>query len=82
MGQQVTRMVQDCFRTGEGIEGINGTNLVLIPKINSPKFINHYRPINLCNLKIMTNRMKGCCQGLYMKTKEPLYMGDLYKIIS
>ena len=43
---------------------LNATNLVLIPKINSPENINQFHPIALCNViykimaKVLVNGLK------------------------
>ncbi|XP_074314802.1 uncharacterized protein LOC141650968 [Silene latifolia] len=47
------------------IDRVNMTNVVLIPKCDSPKKITEYRPISLCNVnykvisKTLANRLKG-----------------------
>lgn len=52
------------------IQTVNNTLLVLIPKINKPKFITQFRPIPLCNVvyKILTkaiaNRLKPLMDDL------------------
>ncbi|KAM2841743.1 hypothetical protein PS2_029967 [Malus domestica] len=49
---------------------MNHMNIVLIPKIEAPKSISHFRPISLCNfaykifLKLMASRLKTHLPGL------------------
>lgn len=46
------------------LKEFNHTNIVLIPKIDNPSLINHFRPISLTNFnyniisKILSNRFK------------------------
>ncbi|KAK4254647.1 hypothetical protein QN277_010000 [Acacia crassicarpa] len=60
----VCEMVKYFFEQKAEIDPINHTNIVLIPKVNNPEGVSHYRPLGLCNVsykiiaKIMTNRMK------------------------
>ena len=48
--------VKKCFEIKKISESLNKTNVALIPKIQGPKTIGNYRPINLCNIvyKIIT----------------------------
>lgn len=64
MGGQVLKLVKDFFNSGIDLNSINDIDLVLIPKINNPELVSHYKPIGLCNfcykviLKVMINRMR------------------------
>lgn len=63
IGKEVTAMVKDFFDLGTDLAAINGTNIVLVPKVEAAS-VNHFRPISLCNFsykvisKIIVNRMK------------------------
>lgn len=56
--------VQAFFHSGSLLETLNQTYLTLIPKVNFPEYVSHFRPISLCNVvfkiisKIMVNRLK------------------------
>lgn len=64
VGDQVCSLVQSFFQDDLGIDRINHTNLVMIPKVDNPEQVGHFRPISLCNFsykiisKVISNRMK------------------------
>lgn len=60
----VTKMVQNFFDTGTFDQHVTDTNIVLVPKKQSPKTMANLRPIFLCNMvykvasKVIANRLK------------------------
>ncbi|KAK4255495.1 hypothetical protein QN277_008493 [Acacia crassicarpa] len=60
----VCSMVNDFFAGRSVLDGINMTNITLIPKVHKPEHVSQFRPIGLCNFsykiisKIMANRMR------------------------
>ena len=60
----VINAVQNFFVKGTMVKELNSTLIVLIPKIQNPTSVNHYRPISLCNVvykaitKILVNKMR------------------------
>ena len=62
--QDVTSAINSFFHSGRMLRAMNHTVISLIPKINNPLDLMHYKPINLCNViykaiaKILANRMK------------------------
>lgn len=58
------------FHSGSLLKALNHTYITLIPKINFPNEVHHFRPINLCNVvykiisKIMVNRLKPFMDSL------------------
>uniref|UniRef100_A0A803QJ68 Reverse transcriptase domain-containing protein n=1 Tax=Cannabis sativa TaxID=3483 RepID=A0A803QJ68_CANSA len=64
VGRDVVRLVRDFMNTGMLPIGLNDTNLVLIPKKNTPCNMTELRPISLCNVvykvlsKVLANRLK------------------------
>lgn len=53
----VVDSVQSFFRGGFMLREFNQTNIALIPKVDNPSQVNHFRPISLTNLnyKIISN---------------------------
>ncbi|XP_031105286.1 uncharacterized protein LOC116010151 [Ipomoea triloba] len=64
VGTDVTAFVLQCLNECSFPAGLNDTNVVLIPKKNSPEKVSNLRPIALCNVvykimaKMIANRMK------------------------
>ncbi|XP_021771780.1 uncharacterized protein LOC110735912 [Chenopodium quinoa] len=54
-------LVKDVLEGKTFPEGLNDAFLVLIPKMDVPQKLNHFRPIGLCNIiyKIVTKRKQG-----------------------
>ena len=63
MSENVVNAVLDYLHYGVMRPNINHTNIVLIPKIKSPKRMSDFRPISLCNViykiisKVLANRL-------------------------
>lgn len=64
IGADVISMVQDFFNGGHLLPSMNHTFIVLIPILDNPHKVQHYRPISLCNVsykiisKIIATRLK------------------------
>ncbi|XP_020412169.1 uncharacterized protein LOC109947117 [Prunus persica] len=60
---------------------VNHTNIALIPKVNSPKTVNHYRPICLCNVsykiisKILVNQLRPILSKCISKNRGAFALG-------
>lgn len=63
-GKDVTEAILNFFKSGFMLKSINETVISLIPKVDNPINLSHYRLIRLCNvlykaiLKILFNRLK------------------------
>ncbi|KAK4268485.1 hypothetical protein QN277_025138 [Acacia crassicarpa] len=64
IGDSVYLLVQEFFAGNVSLNAINETNVTLIPKVDRPEHVSHFRPIGLCNFsykiisKLMANRMR------------------------
>ena len=65
VGQSVATAIQNFFSFGKLLKELNYSFIVLIPEIQSPSTINHYRLISLCNTtykiisKLLVDRLRG-----------------------
>ncbi|XP_030502725.2 uncharacterized protein LOC115717895 [Cannabis sativa] len=65
VGTYVVKFVRDFFDSGQFLDSINDTHIVLIPKKKNPSQMGDLRPISLCNViykvasKVVANRMKN-----------------------
>lgn len=50
MGNDVVKAVTSFFLKGSMCKEVNSSLIVLIPKITNPTFVNHFKPISLCNV--------------------------------
>lgn len=75
VGEDVYEFVKRFFATGRFDHAITDTNIVLIPKIQSPRRMTDLRPISLCNVlykvasKVLANRLKRVLDGMISETQ-------------
>ncbi|XP_031091035.1 uncharacterized protein LOC115996030 [Ipomoea triloba] len=83
VGGDVTSFVLDCLNSGSFPEGLNATNVVLIPKKSVPQTVSDLRPIALCNVvykimaKLLANRMKPLLGNLISESQSAFIPGRL-----
>ena len=73
VGQNVIDVVQDFFKKDTMLSEINNSLVVLIPEILNPTPVNHYRPIDLCNViyKVISKIMVAKIRPLLDKIISP-----------
>lgn len=63
-------MLHDFFKNGKLLKEVNGTYIVLFPKIKNVEYLDQCRPISLCNFtykvitKVLANKMKQVIQKM------------------
>ncbi|KAL8116353.1 hypothetical protein AgCh_022742 [Apium graveolens] len=83
VGHDIVQMVDSFFQEGVLPEGINETNIVLIPKKKQSTQVGDLRPISLCNIlikiitKILANRMKHILDGVVSECQSAFIPGRL-----
>lgn len=66
----MVKAIKDFMGNGVMPIGMNDTDITLIPKVDHPDRVTHFRPISLCNLsyksitKLMSNLLKGLMQDV------------------
>ena len=74
VGDNVVTAVLDYLNSGVMGPDVNHTNIVLIPKIKTPKRMSEFRPISLCNVlykiisKVLANRLKQILPSVISST--------------
>lgn len=83
VGSDIVLMVRKFFAEGVLVEGLNETNLVLIPKKTNSSFVSDLRPISCCNVlvkvitKVMANRLKVLLNEVISETQSAFTPGRL-----
>lgn len=81
VGEDLTTMVKEFFRSGQLEEGINRTNICLIPKKINASSLANFRPISLCNVafkiitKILAKRLKKILPSIISETQAAFIEG-------
>ena len=84
---EVLRFLDEFYVNGRFSKETNASFLALIPKVQDPQNLNQYRPISLIDYiykivaKLLTRRLKRCCQMLLMSDKLPLLKADTCYIV-
>jgi hypothetical protein len=64
-------------------DGVNGTAIVLIPKVKNPITLKDFRPISLCNViykvvsKCLVNRLRPLLQEIISETQSAFILGRM-----
>jgi len=81
MSGDIMRFVGDFHRNGKLTKGINSTFIALIPKVESPKKLNDFRPISLVGslykilAKLLANKLKGVVGKVVSETQYAFVSG-------
>jgi hypothetical protein len=82
-GDDLTRIVLRVINGNEIPTKINGTFIVLIPKVQNPVSLNQFRPISLCNViykiisKALANQMKLVLLNIFFEEQSTFVPGRM-----
>ncbi|XP_074298841.1 uncharacterized protein LOC141629796 [Silene latifolia] len=83
IGSLVSAAVVQFLNSGVMLKEWNCTHIVLIPKIDHPELVTHYRPISLCNViyriasKCLANRLKLVIPSIISDSQQAFVPGRL-----
>lgn len=83
VGKDVIQLTRNFFLTGEIVDNMNATNIVLIPKKKQPAYLTELRPISLCNvvmkiiMKVIANRLNKVLETVFSDTQSAFLSGCL-----
>lgn len=83
VGPEMSAMVTVFFNRGFLSSEVNHSHLILIPKLDAPSLISHYRPINLCNVtykliaKILAKRLSLVMSNIISPFQSAFLQGRL-----
>ena len=83
VGRQVCTAVTEFFQNGILPNAVNETQVVLVPKIQRPESVSHYRPISCCNFiykvitRILVLRLRTFMNSLIGQNQNAFIKGRL-----
>jgi hypothetical protein len=83
MGRDICQAILSTLNSGVMPDGLNSTNIALIPKVNSPSTVSEFRPISLCNVmyklisKVLANRLKKILANIISPVQSAFIPGRL-----
>lgn len=82
--EDLIRVIKTFFITGEFVQDMNNTHIVLVPKTASPSSVRQFRPISLSNVcykiiaKILANRLKSVLKSFIFPYQSAFIPGKSY----